>query len=132
MSLWSLFPDLLPLIGTGNWAYSLYVMPALAVVLYFGLAVRSIVSPQHRFLLLGFIALSIASSVIIVTGDRPRGDDILKPLGLLLVMLFPLIQIGLLIYKKHYQHLTLWLVVLAAGICHSMGWFTFISALARS
>ena len=129
MNLWNIFPDfLLRLLHIDN----ILLLPLAAIPLYLYIFYALVRYPKQRVSLAIFVLLTLVASIIMYYNKKPKTDDFIAPLALLIVMAMPLLMLLIQLSNKSYVAARIWAISTLAGCVHSISWYLWILALARS
>ena len=128
MSLWSIFiPHILIHI------FGVFTLLIIACFLYLYVLYAFIRHSSQRWLLTVFIVLTaFVSSFPFLMPGRPTDYDVVYPLSLLMLILFPLAILLFNLLKKTFKLAFVWSLITLAGLAQSYGWAVLIFAFAKS
>ena len=129
MNLWKIFPDSLQILLDIE---GIIYLPLFSLIFYLFCIYALVRQPQHRLSLGFFFGLTLIASVTMFLSMGPRIGLIFPPLTLLTVMLMPLTMLVIQIVKKDKKGIQTWSMASVAGWLHSLSWFLWLFALARS
>ncbi|MEZ8826006.1 hypothetical protein AB6E04_16735 [Vibrio amylolyticus] len=126
MNLWMLFPDSILNIS------GILKLPYFAIVFYLFTFVFAFKLKNQRTLIMGFLSLSVISSLIMIANFGPQVGHVIPPLSLLLTAVFPSVVLIQHVLKRRHLLSFAWSVMTVAGILHGLSWGVWLTALARS